>query len=329
MKRKATVMILGTGRAVPDKVLTNADLEKLVDTTDRWIVERTGIRERRVAEPGVPLSELATEAAVAALADAGLAAADIDLIIVGTVTGDMKFPATACIVQDRIGAGRAVAFDLSAACAGFLYSLQVGAGLMTTAGYRHALIIGGDVLTSMVNWDDRDTCVLFGDGAGAVVLGPAAGDQGLLATYLRSNGTHHRLLYNPGCGSLNPPTPANVQEKIHTIRMEGRDVFRHAVVAMSDALQQVLSASGMTVDDLDLLIPHQANLRIIEAVVKRVGAPLDKVYVNVDRFGNTSAGSIPIALDEARRSGRIASGDTVGMVTFGAGFTWASGILRL
>ena len=328
MGKQPTAMILGTGRAVPDKVLTNADLEKIVDTTDHWIVERTGIRERHVAEPGVPLSELATRAALAALADAGLAAADIDLIIVGTVTGDMKFPATACFVQDRIGAGNAVAFDLSAACSGFLYSLQVGTGLMATAGYRHALIIGGDVLTSMVDWADRDTCVLFGDGAGAVVLGPAVGDRGLLASYMRSNGAHCRLLYNPGCGSLNPPTPQNIQEKIHTIRMEGRDVFRHAVVAMTDALQQVLNASGMTVDDLDLLIPHQANLRIIEAVAKRFGAPLDKVYVNVDRFGNTSAGSIPIALDEARRSGRISSGDTVGMVTFGAGFTWASAILR-
>jgi 3-oxoacyl-[acyl-carrier-protein] synthase-3 len=329
MERKPTAMILGTGRAVPEKVLTNAELEKIVDTTDLWIVERTGIRERRVVEPGVPLSELASRAALAALEDAGLAAAEIDLIIVGTVTGDMKFPATACIVQDRIGAGRAVAFDLSAACSGFLYSLQVGAGLMATAGYRHALIIGGDVLTSMVDWADRDTCVLFGDGAGAVVLGPATGDRGLLAAFLGSNGAHSRLLYNPGCGSLHPPTPENIREKIHTIRMEGRDVFRHAVVAMTEALQQVLAASGMTVDDLDLLIPHQANLRIIEAVARRLGAPLEKVYVNVDRFGNTSAGSIPIALDEARRSGRIGSGDTVGLVTFGAGFTWAAGILRL
>lgn len=329
MLKKPTAMILGTGRAVPEKVLTNADLEKIVDTTDRWIVERTGIRERRVVDPGTPLSDLATRAALAALADAGLTAEDIDLIIVGSVTGDMKFPATACIVQDRIGAGKAAAFDLSAACSGFLYSLQVGAALMATTGYRHALIIGGDVLTSMVDWTDRDTCVLFGDGAGAAVLGPADGDRGLLATYMRSNGAHSRLLFNPGCGSLNPPTPQNIQEKIHTIRMEGRDVFRHAVVAMTDALNQVLAASDMTIDDLDLLIPHQANLRIIEAVAKRFGAPLEKVYVNVDRYGNTSAGSIPIALDEARRSGRVNPGDIVGMVTFGAGFTWASGIIRL
>jgi 3-oxoacyl-[acyl-carrier-protein] synthase-3 len=329
MEMKPTAMVLGTGRAVPDKVLTNADLEKMVDTTDRWIVERTGIRERRVVEPGVPLSELATRAALAALEDAGLSAAEIDLIIVGTVTGDMKFPATACIIQDRIGADKAVAFDLSAACSGFLYSLQVATGLMATAGYRHALIIGGDVLTSMVDWDDRDTCILFGDGAGAAVLGPAVGGRGLLAAYMRSNGAYNQLLYNPGCGSLNPPTPQNVQEKIHAIRMEGRDVFRHAVLAMTEALQEVLSRTGMSVDDLDLLIPHQANLRIIEAVAKRFGTPLDKVYVNVDRFGNTSAGSIPIALDEARRCGRIGRGDTVGLVTFGAGFTWAAGILRL
>jgi len=329
MSSKPGCMVLGTGRAVPDKVLTNADLEQRVATTDRWIVERTGIRERRVAEPGTPLSELATEAALAALADAGIDAAAIDLIIIGTVTGDMKFPATACLLQERIGASGAVAFDLSAACSGFLYSLQVGAGLMATMGYRHALIIGGDVLTSMVNWEDRDTCVLFGDGAGAVVLGPAVGDRGLLGTYLRSNGAHSRLLYNPGCGSLHPPTPENTLAKLHTIRMEGREVFRHAVVAMSDALQQVLAACGMTADDLDLLIPHQANLRIIEAVTKRFGVSHEKVYVNVDRFGNTSAASIPIALDEARRNGRLGPGDTVGMVTFGAGFTWAAGILRL
>ncbi len=329
MSMQPKTMILGTGRAVPDKILTNAELEKIVDTTDRWILERTGIRERRVVEPGVPLSALAVRAAKAALEDAGVAAGEIDLIVVGTVTGDMKFPATACIVQELLGASKAVAFDLSAACSGFLYGLQVASGLMATAGYRRALIIGGDVLTSMVDWQDRDTCVLFGDGAGAVVLGPATDNRGLLSTYLGSNGAYSRFLYNPGCGSLNPPTPQNVQENLHTIRMEGREVFRHAVVAMADALQQALSLAGMTIEDLDLLIPHQANLRIIEAVSKRFGVSSDKVYVNVDRFGNTSAGSIPIALDEARRSGRLASGDTVGLVTFGAGFTWASSILRL
>lgn len=328
MSRTPHAMVLGTGRAVPEKILTNAELERMVDTSDRWITERTGIRERRVAEPGVPLSELAVKASLAALEEAGVAAGEIDLIIVGTVTGDMKFPATACLVQEAIGAGRAAAFDLSAACSGFLYGLQVASGLMQAAGYRHVLVIGGDVLTSMVDWEDRDTCVLFGDGAGAVVLGPSDGVRGLLHTHIRSDGAFSRLLYNPGGGSLHPPTPESVREKLHTIRMEGREVFRHAVTSMTDALNRVLNDVGMTVDDLDLLIPHQANLRIIEAVGKRFKIPAEKTYVNVDRFGNTSAGSIPIALDEARRSGRIGAGDVVGMVTFGAGFTWASGLLR-
>jgi len=329
MYKAPNTMIMGTGRAVPEKILTNADLENMVDTSSHWITARTGIQERRVVEPGVPLSDLAVKAALAAMEDAGVAAGEIDLIIVGTVTGDMKFPSTACLIQEKIGATRAVAFDLSAACSGFLYGLQVGAGLMLASGYRHALIIGGDVLTSMVDWEDRDTCVLFGDGAGAVVLGPSDGERGLLHTYLRSDGSHSNLLYNAGGGSLNPPTAESVRNKLHFIRMEGREVFRHAVTSMAEALQQVLVAAGLTVADLDLLIPHQANLRIIEAVGKRFEIPEEKVYVNVDRLGNTSAASIPIALDEARRCGRIGDGDLIGMVTFGAGFTWASGILRL
>ncbi len=328
MAKAPQVMVLGSGRAVPDKVLTNADLEKIVDTTDQWILSRTGIRERRIVEPGVGLSELATMAAEKALADAGVAPEEIDLIIVGTVTGDLKFPATACLVQDRLGARRAVAFDLSAACSGFLYSLQVAEGLMMSAGYRRALVIGGDVLTSMVNWEDRDTCVLFGDGAGAVVLGPSDGERGLLQSYLRSDGSHAGLLYNPGCGSLNPPTPENVRDRLHTIVMNGREVFRHAVTSMVEALNRVLEEAGVAAGEIDLLIPHQANLRIIEAVSKRFEIPQERVYINVDRFGNTSAASIPIAFDEARQNGLIRPGSLVAMVTFGGGFTWAAGLLR-
>ncbi len=328
MTSRPYVAIAGTGRAVPEKVLTNADLEKIVDTNNDWIIERTGIRERRIVAPGTPLSALATEAARKALEDSGTAAADLDLIIVSTVTGDMKFPSTACLVQEKLGAGKAVAFDLSAACSGFLYGLQVAEGLMRTSGYRRVLLIGGDILTSMVNWEDRDTCVLFGDGAGAAVLVPASEGRGVIGTCLRSNGNFSRLLHNPGCGSLNPPNAENVREKIHTIRMEGREVFRHAVVAMVEVLNAALEQTGLSIDDLDLLIPHQANLRIIEAVGKRLRFPVSKVYVNVDRFGNTSAASIPIAIDEARRCGRIKPGDTVGLTTFGAGFTWAAGIIR-
>lgn len=329
MNVKPYAMILGTGRALPEKILTNADLEKIVDTSDSWITTRTGIKERHVAEPGEPLSDLASKAALGALEDAGVDAKDIDLIILGSVTGDMKFPATACLIQEKIGAKNAAAVDLSAACSGFLYSLHFGESLMRTSGYRRVLLIAGEILTSMVNWEDRDTCVLFGDGAAAVVLGPSDGERGVLDTCIGSDGAFSNLLYNPGCGSLNPPTPENVREKLHTIRMEGKEVFRHALVSMSKALNQSLNATGMTTDDLDLLIPHQANLRIIEGLGKRLKIPSDKVYVNVDRYGNTSAASIPIALDEIRRGGMVKDGDVVGMVTFGAGFTWAAGIVKV
>jgi 3-oxoacyl-[acyl-carrier-protein] synthase-3 len=321
-------MIIGTGHAVPSRVLTNADLEKIVETSDQWIVERTGIRERRVVEPGTPLSALAIDAAKRALADAGTDAGEIDLIVLGSVTGDLKFPATACLIQEAIGAKNAVAFDLSAACSGFLYSLQVAAAMMAVGRSRRALVIGGDVLTSMVDWTDRDTCVLFGDGAGAVVLAPSSEGRGILSSTMRSDGGHAQLLYNAGGGSLHPPTVENLEKKLFAIRMEGREVFRHAVTSMSDALKQVLSEAELTLDQIDLVIPHQANLRIIEAVGKRCAIPAEKVYVNVERFGNTSAGSIPIAIDEARRAGRIHAGSTVAFVTFGAGFTWAAAIIR-
>ncbi|PNU19742.1 3-oxoacyl-ACP synthase [Geothermobacter hydrogeniphilus] len=329
MAQKTRVMILGTGRAVPEKILTNADLEQMVDTSDEWIVARTGIRQRHVAEPGSALSDLVTEAARKALDDAGLSADQIGLIVLATVTGDMKFPSTACLVQEKLGAKNAVAFDLSAACAGFLYGLQVAEGMMAVAGYKHALVIGGEMLTSMVDWQDRDTCVLFGDGAGAVVLGPSDGERGLLQTCLGSNGEHAGLLYNPGGGCVNPPNAETVAANLYAIRMEGREVFRHAVVAMADVLQQALVKQGLSGEDIDLLIPHQANLRIIEAVAKRFKLPMDKVCVNVDRYGNTSAASIPIALDELRRGGELQPGTLIGMVSFGAGLTWAAALVRV
>ena len=326
MKKQPIAMILGSGSSVPERVLTNADLEKIVDTNDDWIVTRTGIRERRVAEPGTPLSSFAVEASRKALEDAGVSAEELELIVVGTVTGDMKFPAAACLVQQQLGARKAVAFDVSAACSGFLYGVQVAEGLMATHGYRRVLVIGGEVLTSMVDWQDRNTCVLFGDGAGAVILGPAQQGRGVLHSTMASNGEHAMLLYNPGCGSLHPPTAENIAAGTNAIRMEGQEVFRHAVVAMCSALKKVMKASGLEISDLDLMIPHQANLRIIEAVAKRFKVPEEKVFVNVDRYGNTSAASIPIALDEARRDGRVGPGSLVAMVTFGAGFTWAASI---
>ena len=329
MKKKPQTMILGTGHAVPEKILTNADLEKIVDTTDEWIIERSGIRQRHIAEKGSALSVLAAEAARRALDDAGVEAIDIDLIILATVTGDMKFPATACFVQEILGAKNAAAFDISAACSGFIYSLQLADSLLQTQNYRRALVIGAEILTSIVDWEDRSTCVLFGDGAGAVVLGPAQGEQGILSTFIRSDGGFSNLLYNAGCGCINPPTEENVREKIHTLRMEGREVFRHAVVSMSKAMKKALAIADVSLEQVDLVIAHQANLRIIEALGKRLQLTDEQTYVNVDRFGNTSAASIPIALDEARRNGRVKPGSLVGMVAFGAGFTWAAGIIRL
>lgn len=322
-------MILGTGRALPEKVLTNQDLEKIVDTTDKWIVERTGIKERRIAEPGEGLSKYAAQAAQRALDDAGVSASEVDFIILGTVTGDYKFPATACFVQDLIGAVNATAFDLSAACAGVVYGLQVADSLIRSGTARRVLLIGGEVLTSMINWSDRDTCVLFGDGAGALVLGPSEGPRGIIAVDTKSDGSLTGLLYNPGCGSVNPPTPENAAAKLHTIKMKGREVFRHAVSNMTRSLNTVLERAGLEASDLDLLIPHQANIRIIDAIGKNFPIDPQKVYKNVARYGNTSAASIPIALDEVRREGIVTEGATIGMVTFGAGLTWGAALLKL
>ncbi len=328
MKHTCGCKILATGKAIPEKVLTNADLEKLVDTSDSWILERTGIRERHVAEPGEPVSTFAAQAAKNALSLAGVAAEEVDLIILATVTGDMKFPAAACIVQEKIGATNAVAFDLSAACSGFLYGLQIAAAMMQTNGYRRVLVIGAEILTSMVNWKDRNTCVLFGDGAAAALLVPCDENTGLLHTLLRSDGQQTGLLYNPGGGSLHPLNREPLPLDFATIRMEGQEVFRHAVAAMSKLLKQLLKEAKVTPDEVDLLIPHQANLRIIEAVGKRSGFSHEKVYVNVERYGNTSSASIPLALDDGLRSGRIKAGDLVAMVTFGAGLTWAAALHR-
>ncbi|MFO7982744.1 MAG: beta-ketoacyl-ACP synthase III [Desulfuromonadales bacterium] len=322
-------MILGTGLSVPEKILTNRELEKVVDTSDKWIKERTGIEQRHVAEPGTGVSRFAAEAANRALADAGISASELDFIIVATVTGDYKFPSTACLVQDLIGAAGATAFDLSAACSGVVYSLQVADSLIRAGAARHILVIGAEVLTSMVNWQDRDTCVLFGDGAGAFVLAPSKDGRGIMSVETRSDGSLSELLINPGCGSVNPPTVQNVSEQLHTIRMKGREVFRNAVSSMTRALNTALDQAGVDAAQLDLLIPHQANMRIIDAVSRNFEIDPDCVYKNVARYGNTSAASIPIALDEARREGRVGEGSLIGLVTFGAGLTWGAAILRL
>ncbi|MEK7348480.1 MAG: beta-ketoacyl-ACP synthase III [Candidatus Eisenbacteria bacterium] len=322
------VHIIGTGSYTPSHVLTNKDLEAIVDTSDEWIVTRTGIRERRISDPKTPSSFLASEAAKSALADAGVKPGEIDQIIVGTVTGDRIFPSTACRVQDELGAKNAHAFDISAACAGFLYGLSVGSDAILAGSVKTVLVIGVETLSRIVNWTDRNTCVLFGDAAGAVVLRSTGQPGGILAARIHSDGSLVHLLEMPAGGSLMPPSHQTVEARLHTIHMSGNDVFKHAVRAMQSVAIETLEAAGRKAEDLTLLVPHQANLRIVEATAHRLGVPMEKVFVNLDKYGNTSSASIPLALDEARRTGRIKTGDLVALVTFGGGFTWAAAVVE-
>jgi 3-oxoacyl-[acyl-carrier-protein] synthase-3 len=322
------VHIVGTGSCTPTRVLTNHDLEAMVDTSDEWILTRTGIRERRISEPEHPSSHLARQAAERALEDAGITAAELDVIIVGTVTGDRVFPSTGCTLQDLLGAKRAYAFDISAACSGFLYGLSVAETQIACGAADTILVVGVETLSKIVDWTDRNTCVLFGDAAGAVVLRSTGEEGGILSTCLHSDGTLLHLLEMPGGGSLRPPSHETVDRRLHAIRMSGNDVFKHAVRAMEAVAGEALDAAGHKPEDLALLVPHQANLRIIEATAKRLRVPMSKVFVNLDRYGNTSSASIPLALDEARRHGRIRPGDLVEMVTFGGGLTWAASVVR-
>jgi 3-oxoacyl-[acyl-carrier-protein] synthase-3 len=322
------IHIVGTGSFTPERVLTNQDLEKIVDTSDEWITSRTGIKERRIADPKTPSSVLASEAAARALEAAGVKASELDQIIVGTVTGDRTFPSTGCIVQDRLGAKKAYAFDVSAACAGFLYGLSVGRSAIQSGAAETVLVIGVETLSKIVDWTDRNTCVLFGDAAGAVILRATGKPGGILATRLHSDGSLVHLLEMPAGGSLMPPSHETVDRRLHTIHMSGNDVFKHAVRAMESVALEALEAAGRKPEELDLLIPHQANFRIIDATARRLGLPMEKVFVNLDRYGNTSAASIPLALDEARRTGRIKPGDLIELVTFGGGFTWAAAVIE-
>ena len=322
------VHIVGVGSCTPERVLTNQDLEKIVDTSDEWIVSRTGIRERRISDPDMPASALATEAARRALKDAGIPGEEIDQIIVGTVTGDRPFPSTACLLQDRLGARSAYAFDISAACSGFLYALSLGRNQILAGAADTVLVAGVETLSKITDWTDRNTCVLFGDAAGAVVLRSTGEPGGILATKLHSDGSLTHLLEMPGGGSLNPSSHETVDQRMHYIRMSGNDVFKHAVRAMESVACEALEAAGVKPEELDLLVPHQANYRIIDATARRLGLPMEKVFVNLDRYGNTSSASIPLALDEAKRQGRIKPGDLVEMVTFGGGFTWAAAVVR-
>lgn len=320
--------IAGMGIALPERVLTNSDLEKMVDTTDEWIVTRTGIRERRVAADGMMTSDLALAAARQALDQAGVAPGQVDLIIVATCTPDMLFPATACLVQDRLGATRAGAFDLEAACSGFIYGLAVGSQFITTGVYENVLVIGAEVLSRIVNWHDRGTCVLMGDGAGAALLRPVSEGYGLLGFHLGSDGSGGDLLKVPAGGARLPASPETLAQGQHYIYMNGREVFKFAVVTMGEAAEQALARCGLGFEDVDWYVPHQANQRIIDASARRFGFPMEKVVMNLDRYGNTSAASIPIALYEAVAEGKVRRDDVVLAVAFGGGLTWGAAVMR-
>lgn len=323
-----SVSVAGTGSYVPERVLTNADLEMLVDTSDRWIVERTGIRERRIAAEDENTSHMAAAAARMALENAGLTADGIDLIIVATVTPDTLVPATACRVQRLIGASRANAFDVSAACSGFLYAMDVARQFIANHTCSTALVIGADKLSSLMNWQDRNTCVLFGDGAGAVVLRSSEAGGGILSTFLESNGNLAEILKVPGGGSALPITAENADENLRTLQMNGRETFKHAVNAMVRSSLNALDGCGLTAADITCVIPHQANIRIIEAISDRLDLPMGKFFINLDRFGNTSAAAVVIALDEAHRVGRIRRGDRILLVAFGGGLTYAASVIE-
>jgi 3-oxoacyl-[acyl-carrier-protein] synthase-3 len=328
MPHSIAARITGVAGYVPPKVLTNADLEKLVATNDQWIRERTGIRERHIVEKGVASSHMATEAAKTLLANTRTNPADIDLIVVASVTPDMMFPAMACLVQDRIGAKKAWGFDLSAACSGFAYALTVGAQFVGAGTHKKVLVIGSDAMSTILDYKDRATCVLFGDGAGAVLLEPTGGEAGILDFAHDVDGSGGQFLYMPGGGSLHPPTHETVEKNMHVVHQEGSQVFKYAVRRMAEVAAHLLERNGFSSQDLKLVVPHQANLRIIRAMQERLGVPDEKVMVNIDRYGNTTAGTIPLGLRDAVEQGRLSKGDLVLLMAVGAGYTTGGVLLR-
>jgi len=328
MSHRIAAKISGVAGYVPPKVLTNADLEKMVDTNDEWIRTRTGIRERHIVEDGMASSDLATAAAKELLAKTNTNPADIDLIVLASVTPDMFFPATACLVQDRIGAKKAWGFDLSAACSGFAYALTVGAQFVGSGAHKKVLVIGSDSMSKILDYKDRATCVLFGDGAGAVLLEPANDGEGILDFAHDVDGAGGNYLYMPGGGSLNPSTRETVEKNMHVVHQDGSQVFKYAVRRMAELATELLERNGFTSDDLKLIVPHQANLRIIRAMQQRLGVDDDKVMVNIDRYGNTTAGTIPLGLRDAVAEGRLCKGDLVLLAAVGAGYTTGGVLLR-
>lgn len=323
-----SVGIIGTGYYVPEKILTNFDLENMVETNNEWIVERTGISERRIADENVPTSEIAIHAAENALKNAGVSPEEIDLIIFATLTPDTVIPSAACIIQNKLKAVNAAAFDLSAACSGFVYGISVGSQFIKSGMYKKVLVVAAETLSKLINWEDRNTCILFGDGAGAAVLSQVEDGYGILGIELGADGSGGDFLNVPASGSLHPATTKTIEDKLHYIHMNGSEVFKFAIKIMGEAALKSLDAAGLEPEDIDCLIPHQANIRIIKSAAKRLSLPMDKVVVNVDKYGNTSAASIPIALSEAVESSRIKKGDVVVLVGFGAGLTWASCVMK-
>ncbi len=327
--KKPVAQLGGVAHSVPERVVTNHEFAAMgLDTSHEWIMPRTGICSRRISGEGDSTSSMAVAASRLALERSALGAGDIDVIILSTATPDRLLPATAVDVQASLGAPQAAAFDLGAACSGWLYGLTVGEGLIAAGSAEHVLVVGSEKMSAIVDWTDRSTCVLFGDGAGATVLSRSTNGAGILSSYLGSDGTLAELLYRPSGGAMAPLSPEVLADRSWLVRMAGREVFKHAVNTMSDAVDQALSRAGLDASEIDLLVPHQANIRIIEATAKHAGVPMEKVFVNIDRYGNTSSASIPISLDEAMQQGRIVEGSTVLMVAFGAGLTWASMVVR-
>ncbi len=328
MRQNQRASITGIGSYLPDKVLTNYDLEKMVDTSNDWIIQRTGIKERRIVENGVTTSDIATQASLRAMEDAGVSPKDLDMIITSTITPDHIFPSTSCYIQQKIGATRACAFDILAACAGFIYAMSIGQSFINSGAMKTVLVVGAECLSKITDYTDRTTCVLFGDGAGAVIIQRNPVKHEILSSSLAADGSEADVLIMPGGGARNPASLESVQQRLHYIQFKGKEVFKLAINNITNLILETTRENGLTLDDIDLIIPHQSNLRIIEATMEKLGLPMEKAFVNIDKYGNTSSASVPIAMDEARKQGRLRKGNIVMLVAFGGGLTWGSSVIR-
>ena len=328
MQQNQRASITGIGSYLPNKVLTNYDLEKMVDTSNDWIIQRTGIKERRIVENGVTTSDLATQASLRAMEDAGVSPKDLDMIITSTITPDHIFPSTSCYIQQKIGATRACAFDILAACAGFIYAMSIGQNFINSGAMKTVLVVGAECLSKITDYTDRATCVLFGDGAGAVVIQRNPVKHEILSSSLAADGSEADVLIMPGGGARNPASLESIQQRLHYIQFKGKEVFKLAINNITNLILETTKENGLTLDDIDLIIPHQSNLRIIEATMEKLGLPMEKAFVNIDKYGNTSSASVPIAIDEARKDGRLRKGNIVMLVAFGGGLTWGSSLIR-